>query len=88
MDSLASIFDNTISDVVAQLTGEGQDVGSVTLQQVKQQLKSITDDSGRTGYEAAQGLLKILARKLGLDADAQRIWASEEFTDKMIDKAL
>ena len=84
---LAATFYQAISDVVAQLT-EGQDGSSVTLQQVKEQLENITDDSGRTGYEAAQGLLKVLARRLGLEADVQKVWTSEEFTDRAIEKAL
>jgi len=84
---LAATFYQAISDVVAQLTG-GQDGSSVTLQQVKEQLENITDDSGRTGYEAAQGLLKVLARRLGLKATTQEIWTSKEFTDRAIEKAL
>jgi len=85
---LALTFYQAIRDVVAQLT-EGQDVSSVTLQDIKDKLQaSVSSDDRTSAYEQAQMLLETLAQRLNLDADTQRIWASEEFTDRAIEKAL
>jgi len=85
---LALTFYQAIRDVVAQLT-EGQDVSSVTLQDIKDKLQaSVSSDDRTSAYEQAQMLLETLAQQLNLDANTQRIWASEEFTDRTIEKAL